>query len=707
MGNRKQYILGGLIGLGVVAAAGSVIWALQEWISEDIDQAAGILPADTLFVVAFKDLDQMHEDFSKLLKMDLVEDNPELAEGLELLEDELGLDITDLDDLESTGLDFTGVWAFAAVVDDEDDIMKGGAVYFLAPIHDGEDASDFVIDRLEDAGLEVDEENIDDYDAWVIEINGDESLAFMVKEDFLVFAYDVDITGQGDGIGALEDLVDMDETLDQTETFKRVKEELGDEWNAFVYARMDTVDEMVKGWLESEGLDDLSELDELAPMMDEMGSYEAMGMTIGINREQWSMRAAMLRNDGLWEELSGDGKDNLAKYVEGTPLVALRTSYDLGGYWEYIEDLYGDMEEFDEAMYEFERETDLDLEKDIVRLFTGNISLVVLEGSGFIPIDLLIWAEVTDEDDAIELLEDLVDLAEYEGMEIESEEESQITWYFTDIDMVSPSLGVSRDHLIFSLFDGARDDLSDTLEDPDQSFVDELPDSLQDEFEDGPIALFWMDIDGVLDALDDVPELRNDQEWEMVRLVFSPFKDIIGRYEVDGEMMSSEVIVRAADGDFIPAIEDAVEDGIKLAEEMDAMGYIDPPPYPPPDWDVDTGGPDMDYEEVSPEGVEGADASEFYELGEIQVQLSGSDGAPNLVMEIAVEGGADPITNVEARQYQVRDMILMIASGYTRTELEGLDGKLRLRDEIHLGLNAILSPYKIDRVYYTRFAFLE
>jgi flagellar FliL protein len=97
--------------------------------------------------------------------------------------------------------------------------------------------------------------------------------------------------------------------------------------------------------------------------------------------------------------------------------------------------------------------------------------------------------------------------------------------------------------------------------------------------------------------------------------------------------------------------------------------------------------------------------TEVYELGDFHVNLSGSGGSRILMMEIAVEGIPDAITNIEARQHQVRDAILMLASDYEARELEGLDGKLRLRDEIHRRINAVLAPHKVDRVYYTEFKF--
>jgi flagellar FliL protein len=98
-------------------------------------------------------------------------------------------------------------------------------------------------------------------------------------------------------------------------------------------------------------------------------------------------------------------------------------------------------------------------------------------------------------------------------------------------------------------------------------------------------------------------------------------------------------------------------------------------------------------------------STEVYELGEFQVNLSGTMGGRILMLEIAVEGSADSVSSIETRQHQIRDAILMLASDYSVSELEGLDGKLRLRDDIHRRINAILAPHRINRVYYTEFKF--
>ena len=96
-------------------------------------------------------------------------------------------------------------------------------------------------------------------------------------------------------------------------------------------------------------------------------------------------------------------------------------------------------------------------------------------------------------------------------------------------------------------------------------------------------------------------------------------------------------------------------------------------------------------------------SSEVISLGAFTVNLRDSAGGRLLQMDVSVEGDGSAGTMVEEREAQLRDAILMLASDYTYLELEGVDGKMRLRDEIHRRVNMVLAPEKVSRVYFTAF----
>jgi flagellar basal body-associated protein FliL len=89
-------------------------------------------------------------------------------------------------------------------------------------------------------------------------------------------------------------------------------------------------------------------------------------------------------------------------------------------------------------------------------------------------------------------------------------------------------------------------------------------------------------------------------------------------------------------------------------------------------------------------------------LGEFTVNLRASSSR-TLQMEIQVETELETAAKVEERMPQIRDSVILLASDYSVTELEGIDGKLRLRDEIQARVNAVLEPAQVNRVYFTAF----
>jgi flagellar FliL protein len=101
------------------------------------------------------------------------------------------------------------------------------------------------------------------------------------------------------------------------------------------------------------------------------------------------------------------------------------------------------------------------------------------------------------------------------------------------------------------------------------------------------------------------------------------------------------------------------------------------------------------------EGSRSVDTS-MTNLGNYTVNLRDSSGRV-LAMKIEVESDAASSVKVEERMAQLRDSIILLASDYSYTELEGIDGKFRLKDDIHARINAVLEPTQVRRVYFTEF----
>ena len=90
-------------------------------------------------------------------------------------------------------------------------------------------------------------------------------------------------------------------------------------------------------------------------------------------------------------------------------------------------------------------------------------------------------------------------------------------------------------------------------------------------------------------------------------------------------------------------------------------------------------------------------------LGDFSINLKEAATLRILQMSISVECESSVDATVLEKTPQIRNAILMFTSEYTVNSLTGLEGKMDLRDEIQLRINAIIKPHRVERVYFTKF----
>ena len=90
-------------------------------------------------------------------------------------------------------------------------------------------------------------------------------------------------------------------------------------------------------------------------------------------------------------------------------------------------------------------------------------------------------------------------------------------------------------------------------------------------------------------------------------------------------------------------------------------------------------------------------------LGDFSINLKEAATLRILQMSISVECEPSVEATVIEDTPQIRNAILMFTSEYTVNSLTGLEGKMDLRDEIQLRINAIIKPHRVERVYFTKF----
>lgn len=93
-----------------------------------------------------------------------------------------------------------------------------------------------------------------------------------------------------------------------------------------------------------------------------------------------------------------------------------------------------------------------------------------------------------------------------------------------------------------------------------------------------------------------------------------------------------------------------------------------------------------------------------FKLEPFVVNLNEPRGNRYLKTTIQMEMDNDALqTELDRRQPQVQDIVLALLTSKTSQELQTLEGKFRLREELLSRINALLVNGKIKRVYFTEF----
>ncbi len=107
--------------------------------------------------------------------------------------------------------------------------------------------------------------------------------------------------------------------------------------------------------------------------------------------------------------------------------------------------------------------------------------------------------------------------------------------------------------------------------------------------------------------------------------------------------------------------------------------------------------------DVTQEPISNEDARLVHALDPFTVNLRGSGGGRVLRMVVALELSEDDQESVVSATAQLRDAVLSLASDYTFSDLEGIDGKMHFRDELLGRINRVLAGPRVERIYLTQF----
>ena len=101
--------------------------------------------------------------------------------------------------------------------------------------------------------------------------------------------------------------------------------------------------------------------------------------------------------------------------------------------------------------------------------------------------------------------------------------------------------------------------------------------------------------------------------------------------------------------------------------------------------------------------IDNPSAPHLHDLGKFTVNLRGGGGGRTLRMNVQVQTSKLHQFDVEDATPALRDTILTLSSDYTYGDVEGLDGKQRLKDDLLGAVVRVVDPETVDRMYFTEF----
>ena len=89
----------------------------------------------------------------------------------------------------------------------------------------------------------------------------------------------------------------------------------------------------------------------------------------------------------------------------------------------------------------------------------------------------------------------------------------------------------------------------------------------------------------------------------------------------------------------------------------------------------------------------------------LQIKLRAKSGTKLLAMNITLEVNKRVGWKIQRQEEAICDAITLLTSDYTIEDLDGLDGKLGLKDNIKDRVDNLISPSHTERLYFTKFVY--
>ena len=290
---------------------------------------------------------------------------------------------------------------------------------FMAQISDRDAAEDFMDDLVsyleEELYAEFDRDRGSDLDLWVVD---DEEVALGLSDDYLFI---------GDSEETIEDMVDNlrsppSKPLAEDEAFKEAREALPSDRVMFAFLPTDDI------------------IGAIEENIDPYGDKEELFRQVERNTPEYVAVSASFVDGGIRLDVVAESpsdafvfdNENHLRATESLPAdtTALLSMVGIDQAWQEFRDSMEELdpytrEEFDDLLNQFEDETGVDLERDIVDSLTGELAIALLPSDFDFEVDpigiveILLLAGIEDSEDILDALDALTETLEDEGLDID------------------------------------------------------------------------------------------------------------------------------------------------------------------------------------------------------------------------------------------------------------------------------------------------
>ena len=412
-GWKKWVVVGGGITVAVVVVVIVVaIFLLFREISQPGEATAQYVPSDALLYASIN----LRPGASQLSRAgevaDLLQTDEFTDEQDELLEEiEDDTDIHPIDDVAP----WLGTDVSFVILDADENKIEW---VLMAQVSDRDAASDFVEDLVayleDELYTEFEEGEVEDAEVWVAD---DEDIALGLTDEYLLAA---------DSEDTIADMVNNLDSppsrpLAEMEDFVRVRESLPDERVMFAFVQtediLDTVEDAIGGYGDWSVAESWIK-DNTPEYMAASASFIERGLRVDLVAAQ---------SPGSFSIESNDLLDTADVLPEDT--IVLLAATGIPEAWQELRDWLEDTdpyaaEDLDESLEDFEDETDIDLEADVIESLTGGVAVALLPSDVDLEsliddlsggVEALLIAGPQDPDGIKRVSEELFDLLEDEG----------------------------------------------------------------------------------------------------------------------------------------------------------------------------------------------------------------------------------------------------------------------------------------------------